>query len=107
VGVRKVLCSSRLQLLRGNGRNHPIAITAIALAILITFYACLYQTSCFYKRAIKFAQPQTILFLLSLLVVVTLFAGIYPALILSGFKAALVKNKITSDRRWYLAQKGW
>ena len=44
-----------------------------------------------------FLQLQTILFLLGTAIVVTIFSGIYPSLIVSGFSPMLaLKNKITS-----------
>ena len=49
------------------------------------------------EEPLSLFTSQTLLFLFVLMLAVTLFAGIYPALILSGFRPVLaLKNKITS-----------
>jgi predicted permease len=49
------------------------------------------------EEPLSIANAETVYFLLATVVFVTLFAGLYPAVILAGFRpAAALKNKITS-----------
>ena len=99
VGIRKVLGSDRLQLLgQVMGESFFIVVLSMVLAIIIGGL-CLpfikYITSI--KEQLNLINWQTVSFLLGLVIVVTLLAGLYPALIVSGFNPALaLKNKITS-----------
>ena len=99
IGIRKVLGGYRWQLFwQVMGETIFIVIISVLLAICIA-------TIClpFIKHIASISEPLTILtipsllFLFGLIIVVTLFAGLYPAIILSGFNPALaLKNKITS-----------
>ncbi|MEP7165569.1 MAG: ABC transporter permease, partial [Ferruginibacter sp.] len=99
IGIRKVLGGYRRQLFgQVIGETAFIVIASVILAIGIAAI-CLP----FIKHIASIEEPlgflnwETMLFLLTLVVLVTLFAGMYPALILSGFKPVLaLKNKITS-----------
>jgi putative ABC transport system permease protein len=99
IGIRKVLGSYRTQLFgQVIGETAIIVIAAVLFAFAIAVL-CLP----FIKHIASIQEPlslfnwQTILFAFVLIGVVTIFAGIYPAFILSGFNPALaLKNKITS-----------
>jgi len=99
VGIRKVLGSDRFQLLgQVMGETFFIVVLAMALAVIIGSL-CLsfikHITSI--KEQLNLINWQTVSFLLGLVIVVTLLAGLYPALIVSGFNPALALiNKITS-----------
>jgi predicted permease len=99
VGIRKVLGSHRGQLfVQVIGETAFIVVVAVLLAIGIAAL-CLP----FIKHIASINEPlrllnlQTLLFILCLAVFVTFSAGVYPALIVSGFRPVLaLKNKITS-----------
>ena len=99
VGVRKVLGSSR----------HQLAIQLISETFLITFFsillACMISETVikYLNELLKLnlslnflSNPQLIIFLLFLTIVITLLSGFYPAMVLSGFNpVSVLKNKIT------------
>ena len=99
IGIRKVLGGFRWQLFgQIIGETAFIVIASVLLAIGIALL-CLP----FIKNIALIHEPlhllnwQTVSFLIVLSVGIILFAGTYPAFILSGFKPALaLKNKITS-----------
>ncbi|MEO6405201.1 MAG: ABC transporter permease [Ferruginibacter sp.] len=99
IGIRKVLGSKRSQLFgQVMGETAFIVIASIIFAIGIAA-VCLpfIKHVASIEESLSFLNWQTLVFLLSLVIIVTLFAGIYPAMILSGFKPVLaLKNKITS-----------
>jgi ABC-type antimicrobial peptide transport system permease subunit len=100
IGIRKTMGSSKKQLI----------IQFLSETFLITFLATLLSValtplilkafSGFIPEGLHFnltEQPNIILFLVALMIVVTLLSGFYPALILSGYKPVLVlKNQIYS-----------
>jgi putative ABC transport system permease protein len=99
IGIRKVLGSNRLQLF-GQVMSETAFIVAIAIG-LATVIAALFLPSIKYispvQEALSLFNWQTIGFLGIVMVLVTILAGIYPALILSGYRPVLaLKNKITS-----------
>ena len=99
VGVRKVLGGKRIQLFgQMMGETAVIVIIAIILAMGLA-----QATLPFVKKLvslgdnIRLFNTGSILFLLALMVIVTFLSGLYPSLVLSGFKPALaLKNKIAS-----------
>lgn len=99
IGIRKVLGSYRWQLFfQVIGETAIIVFTSVFLAVALAIF-CLP----FIKHIASIEEPlcffnwPTILFVLLLMIIVTFFAGLYPALVLSGFNPALaLKNKITS-----------
>jgi putative ABC transport system permease protein len=99
VGIRKVLGSSRKQLFwQVIGETAIVVFAAILLAIGIAF-ACLPFINLVapLPKTISLLNLSTLGFITLIMVVVTLLAGIYPSLVLSGFKPALaLKNKISS-----------
>ncbi|HMJ47291.1 MAG TPA: FtsX-like permease family protein, partial [Ferruginibacter sp.] len=98
VGVRKVLGGKRYQLF-GQMMGETAVIVAFALLIAMG----LAQAGLpFLKKLINLGDIRvfntgSILFLLGIMLIVTFLSGIYPSMVLSGFKPALaLKNKITS-----------
>lgn len=99
VGVRKVLGSSRKQLIsQVMGETFLIVLLSLALAGVIAKAAIPWLSHvASVPESISLFTPQSIFFLALLLIVVTILSGVYPALIVSGFKPALaLKSKISS-----------
>ncbi|MCW3118766.1 MAG: FtsX-like permease family protein [Chitinophagaceae bacterium] len=99
VGIRKVMGSSRAQLIRQvMGETFLIVLCSMLLAIIIARLSIPYLSHVANTpKDISLFSPGSILFLLSVLIGVTLLSGTYPAMVVSGFKPALaLKNKITS-----------
>ncbi len=100
VGVKKVLGSSRKQLvMQFLGEIAFIVLIALIIAIglaaaTLPFLNALLET----HMRINFAlNPYLILFVFVTGIIVTLLSGVYPAIILSGFKPiTALKNKITA-----------
>ncbi|MCD6065742.1 MAG: FtsX-like permease family protein [Bacteroidetes bacterium] len=100
VGVRKVLGSNRLQLFwQMLGETKVLVVISSILAIFLAWLATPYI-----KHVISLQEDlhlftvQTLVFFLLTMITVTLLAGIYPAMILSGFKPVLaLKNRINSS----------
>ena len=99
VGIRKVLGSDRLQLL-GQVMGETFLIVALAMTFaIILATACLpyLEHIASIQEKLNLISWQSAGFLAGLLIVVTVLAGLYPALIVSGFNPALaLKNKIIS-----------
>ena len=99
IGIRKVLGSQRKQLVaQSMGETFLIVAISIGLSILIAIAAMPFLSN---VASIPAHTPlltrQTIGFLLAGLIGISVLAGLYPALLVSGFKPALaLKNKITS-----------
>jgi putative ABC transport system permease protein len=99
VGVRKVLGGSRRQLIgQVMGETFLIVSLSLVLAVAIAKFVMPWLSHVASVPAtISLLTSETILFLAATLIVVTLLSGIYPAMIVSGFKPALaLKNKISS-----------
>lgn len=99
VGVRKVLGGKRKQLIvQFLTETFTITLIALIFACILTELA-LPQMESLFKTQISFSifeHPVIFAFLIVLVVIVSLLAGFYPALIISGFSPALaIKNKIT------------
>lgn len=103
VGMRKVLGSSRKQLvLRFLGETFVITLVALLLSVAITERLLPLVINDYMGIEIPFsplADPALLLYLLGVLVTVSLFAGLYPAFVLSStkpiiaLKGALSHNK--------------
>ncbi|MEO6229450.1 MAG: ABC transporter permease [Ferruginibacter sp.] len=99
IGIRKVLGSMRSQLfIQVMGETGLIVMIAAIFAIVVAAI-CLP----FIKHIASIEEPlsllnfQTLGFIAGIIIIVTVFSGLYPSLILSGFKPVLaLKNKITS-----------
>ncbi len=100
VGVRKVLGSNRWQLVRQFMLETAVITTiALLLGCLLAQLALPWLQSVMHKpvTANWFLSPSLLLFLLSLGCLLSLFAGFYPAVVLSGFDVIeAIKNKITT-----------
>lgn len=99
VGIRKVLGSKRTQLIaQVMGETFLIVLFSIILAAVIAKLAMPYLSNVASVPAgIPLITTTTLFFLAIVLISVTFFSGIYPALIVSGFKPVLaLKSKITS-----------
>lgn len=100
VGVRKVMGSRRGQLIV-QFLSETVIITFIALLLAcVVAELCLPAVERLLSANTSFrllADPINFLFMLLLVVVVSLLAGLYPAAVMSGFSPALaIKNKISS-----------
>lgn len=100
VGVRKVLGSTRSQLVR-----HFIGETAIVAAISVGLGIAATELILDYLKPVLgytlsidgFNQPTVLLFAGGLFVLITLAAGLYPAFYLSGFNPLeAIRNRITA-----------
>jgi len=99
IGVRKVLGSSRKNLIiQSFSETFLVVCFSVAAAIGIAYLALphLHYFSNMPETP-TLLQSETLLFLCGTLVLMTLLSGMYPALILSGFKPAVaLKNKIST-----------
>ncbi|MFT3823425.1 MAG: ABC transporter permease [Chitinophagaceae bacterium] len=99
IGVRKVLGGNRLQLFgQMMGETALLVILASMLAVVIAIIALPYVKYVIaVNGTLSLLNIPALLFIAALIVVVTILSGLYPSLIVSGFKPALaLKNKITS-----------
>ena len=99
VGIRKVLGSNRNQLIgQVMGETFLIVLFSLVAAVGLAMLALPYLSHIASVPAnLPLFTIDNVLFLLIVLVIVTLLSGIYPAMILSGFKPALaLKSKISS-----------
>jgi putative ABC transport system permease protein len=100
VGVRKVLGSDRKNLrIQFFCETAIITASAIVLSVLIAFAALPFINQLLNVEMTLniLKNPVVILFLASVLIIVTLLSGFYPAIILSGFNPiTALKTKITS-----------
>lgn len=98
VGVRKVLGSKRKQLIvQFLTETFTVTLFALIFACILTELA-LPQLENLFKAQISFSifeHPVIFAFLIAMVVIVSLMAGFYPALVISGFSPVLaIKNKI-------------
>ncbi|MEP7142385.1 MAG: ABC transporter permease [Ferruginibacter sp.] len=99
IGIRKVLGSRRRQLfLQVMGETALLVIISGVAAMMIAATGLPYiKHIASIPETLNLLNIQTIGFALVIVIIVTLFSGLYPALILSGFKPVLaLKNRITS-----------
>ena len=99
IGVRKVLGSNRLQLFAQiMCETAFIVLLALTLAFVIAYTFLPYLRNIAYiQESISIVNAKMFLFIAILFILITIFSGIYPAVILSGYNASLaLKNKITS-----------
>ena len=97
IGIRKTMGSSRSQLIL-QFLSETLLLTFIATVLSVCLTPLLLKAFAgFIPKELHFniaQQPGVILFLLLLMVLVTFLSGLYPALILSGYKPVLVlKNQ--------------
>jgi len=99
IGVRKVLGSSRWDLLRQIlGETSLLVLTSILLAVGLAELSLPYiRHVSSISETINLINWKTSVYLLTIFFIVTLMAGLYPALVVSGFSPILaLKNKINS-----------
>jgi putative ABC transport system permease protein len=99
VGIRKVLGSSRAQLIsQVMGETTIIVIGSVLLAMVVAKLALPYlKNIASVPDSISLLNVGSMLFLLLVTGIVILLSGLYPALVVSGFKPVLaLKNKITA-----------
>ena len=99
VGIRKVLGSSRRQLIgQVIGETAIIVIVAVVLSIIIAKLLLPYlKNIASVPDSISLLSTGSVLFLILVTITVIILSGIYPALVVSGFKPVLaLKNKITA-----------
>jgi len=99
VGIRKVLGSSRSQLINQvMGETAIIVIGSVLLSIIVAELALPYlKNVASVPDNISLFNVGSLLFLGLVMIVVILLSGIYPAFVVSGFKPVLaLKNKITA-----------
>ncbi|MGA0560337.1 ABC transporter permease [Larkinella sp. VNQ87] len=102
VGVRKVLGSSRFQLVRQFlGETGFLTGLAVLLALLIAHFSLSSVAELLNIKLVVslFGDPVVLGFLILLAVFTTVLAGFYPALVLSGYQPVLaLKGKIRASK---------
>lgn len=99
IGIRKVLGGFRSQLFRQiMGETVLIVIVSVAFATAVALLCLPFiKHVASISEPLHLITPASILFLMIIIIGVTVLAGLYPAVVLSGFNPALaLKNKITS-----------
>ncbi|MEJ5995782.1 ABC transporter permease [Pedobacter sp. Du54] len=100
VGVRKVMGSRRKQLIwQFLSETSLITFIALLFACVLTELALPGMESLFGANVTfgLFTHPVIFLFLLAMLVLVSFLAGLYPAMVMSGFSPALaIKNRVST-----------
>jgi ABC-type antimicrobial peptide transport system permease subunit len=102
IGVRKVIGSSRSQLIRQFLQETAfVTFLALVLGCMLAFLALPLLNELIHKDLSLniLVNPSVIIYLLSIGILVTLLAGFYPALVLSGFTPVMIfKNKMNAKR---------
>jgi len=99
VGIRKVLGSSRPQLIiQVIFETGLIVLGAVVLAVIIAEFALPYLSNiASVPQNISIFNAACLLFLVCTTIIVVILSGLYPALVVSGFKPVLaIKNKINA-----------
>lgn len=100
VGVRKVMGSRRKQLIwQFLSETTLITLIALLFACVLTELALPKMESLFGANVSfeLFSHPLVFVFLFLLLVLVSFLAGLYPAMVMSGFSPALaIKNRVST-----------
>lgn len=107
IGVRKVMGSSKAGLIR-QFLGESLLLTVLATICSIALAPVVLKLfGSFIPEGVTFGMvltPKVVMFLLSLILVVSLLAGFYPALVLSRFEPVTVlKGRLTggSGRSWF------
>jgi predicted permease len=100
IGVRKVLGSSKTQLIvQFLSETFIVTFASVMMAILLAYIALPFLNTVLQTPMEMQFNPTMITFLLSVVILVTLLAGFYPAMILSGFQPiAVLKSKLTGRK---------
>jgi len=100
IGVRKVLGSDRSQLVKQFlNETALITVVALVLGVLMAWLAVPYLSDLMDKQLSlnMLRSPAILLFLLVTGVVVTVLAGFYPAIVISGFNPLMaIKSRISN-----------
>jgi putative ABC transport system permease protein len=99
VGIRKVLGSTRKQLIaQVIGETTIVVLCSVILALAIAKLALpQLKNIANVPESIGLFNVQNMLFLAAVMIIVILLSGIYPAMVVSGFKPVMaLKNKITA-----------
>lgn len=99
VGIRKVLGSTRRQLAtQFMSEMALMTLFSIIIAVILAFFALPFLNDLI-ETNIKIDvvnTPSILLFLTAVMIVVTIFSGFYPSMVLSGFNPiAAIKSKIS------------
>lgn len=108
-GIRKVLGSGRSQLIwQFMGETFMIVLISLLLSLGLAEILIIQMNKLFESEIVINYTVENITFFLSLLVFVTFFAGLYPALVLSGYKPVeALRSKLTNKREgWFSLRKG-
>jgi len=108
VGVRKALGAERRQLIRQFwGEALLVTLVSVVAGLIMTF-ALINPFNQIINRHLVFQfDPLFIVFFVSLIVIIALIAGIYPAIILSGFNPIeVLKGKLKTKDSAGLFRKG-
>ncbi len=102
VGIRKVLGSTRGQMIAQlMSETLLLTFVALLLSFLLGYYALSYLPDLLglpLDLSMLF-QPKTLLFALLIIVLVSVLAGFYPAIVLSKFQPAMtIKNSFTNKQ---------
>jgi len=110
VGIRKTLGSSRKQLVaQFLGETFMITLFSVVLAFVIGLFSLKFLNAFLdLKLSLSLSDPAVVIFVTGVTLVVSLFSGLYPALVVSGFEPALaLKNKISNkNSSGYLMRRG-
>jgi predicted permease len=99
IGIRKVLGSNRRKLFwQMMGETAMIVFFAMIIAVIIAYvFLPSVKHIDSINEPLSIFKTETVLFLVATGLVVTIFSGFYPSLVMSGFKPmSALKNKITS-----------
>jgi putative ABC transport system permease protein len=98
VGVRKVMGASRQQLIRQFwGEAFLLTLASVLIGLGLSYLLLKPFNQIITRELVWQFDISFILFCISLIISIALIAGIYPALILSGFKpVAVLKGKLTA-----------
>ena len=99
IGIRKVLGSNRKQLFfQVMGETGLVVVIAVILATAIATICLPYiKHVASVEENLSLLNIRTCMFILVLVFSITLLSGVYPSLVVSGYKPVLaLKNKITS-----------
>jgi putative ABC transport system permease protein len=111
VGVRKSLGSTRGQLvLQFLGETTLVTVVAVLLSLALTQFALAFINPFMeMKLVLDFATDTTLwIYIVSVTILVSVFSGLYPAFVVSGFKPTQALKNLISNRNssGYVLRKG-
>lgn len=108
VGVRKVLGADRKQLIRQFwGEALLVTFAAVILGLIAAYILLTPFNDIINRHLVFYFDPLFILFCVLLITIIALIAGIYPAIILSGFNPVeVLKGKLNLKNNAGLFRKG-